>query len=837
MPDDKLTTLYNNLRSKNKDFTISLGQFKADMSDPVKRSRLHGNLPKYFPGFNVSYDQFSSDMGYSPSVKPTNQPVQTQVQQPVQKPVLPVTTGMAPLPSMQDQNPVETYQNIGNEPLTNQRGLPGITSAAPESTEPTPIERGRMYVAQQKPKAFVVDESGNLTQETSPVNQPVSLPEQTPIRVATMEEVDTSPEKQKELYTRGKELQNQGDIQGSTDILLRAFEGNPTNPNTAAQLSYNYAQQGDLQKTLEFANVSIANESAIPNEPGVVSKGNYGAYQLKSWAETQLGNPEAGYKAAQEAIRLQNLRPESQEYHEKNESDYYDLATSYSYAAYAAGKLGDQEAYNKNVSAQRESIKKAGDIEAAKSRESYLQFVANGGLESYDVLKEIIYPLKYAQSALESGYETVKGATSLMNKGVGERVDFDAYIKPINNAMNTGFSAAMALNPVSGGVFQAIELASGGLQETTGIPTAIAFEKFSKPFTFISKDVFGSDYTDKNQELSNIWDTIGITIMLMGLKNASKAPKMVKDIRSKMQESKPVVEEPTVGDIANAEEAGRLGGKVISRQNLSQQEAARAISIASEASPTVVKAAASVVKEIKSKSIKSEIESLTKKADDILSKDNITNAELVEVSKIDDRIDQLNRNVSEEVKKQAPELDKKISDLRSEREALYKGGESGVELQQKAAREAEINSELKRALMDRNNIRNKILEAEPEAKVTTPVEKTPVAEPVKPVVETKPKSETLIKELDEIEKSTTPDETRRMEIIKELRDNAEPREGVFSDIDSSMELRGKEFKEQQKRLREKHGDLYEKARSITNNFDDIVSKFQEKYDNFKKICP
>ena len=828
MPDDKLTTLYNNLRSKNKDFTVSLGQFKTDMSDPVKRSRLHGNLPKYFPGFNVPYDQFSSDMGYSPSVKPTNQPVQTQVQQPVQKPVLPVTTGMAPLPSMQDQNPVETYQNIGNEPLTNQRGLPGITSAAPESTEPTPIERGRMYVAQQKPQAFVVDESGNLTQETSPANQPVSLPEQTPLRAADMYDVDASPEKQKELYTRGKELQNQGDIQGSTDILLRAFEGNQLNPNTAAQLSYNYAQMGDLQKTLEFANKAIDNGNAIPNEPGVISKGNYGAYQLKSWAETQLGNPEAGYKAAQEAIRLQNLRPESQEYHEKNESDYYDLATSYSYAAYAAGKLGDQEAYNKNVSAQRESIKKAGDIEAAKSRESYLQFVANGGLESYDVLKEIIYPLKYAQSALESGYETVKGATSLMNKGVGERVDFDAYIKPINNAMNTGFSAAMALNPVSGGVFQAIELASGGLQETTGVPTGIALEKIMKPFTFVSKDVFGSDYTDKNQELSNIWDTIGMTIMFMGFKNASKAPKMVKDIRGKMQESKPVVEEPTVGDIANAEEAGRLGGKVISRQNLSQQEAARAISIASEASPTVVKAAASVVKEIKHKT-----PPITKK---IGTPDTGTKEGSIVEKKIEapDASKIMDRSVNREI----PEPDLSSIEGRDVKKEIItpditpiSGREVSKPLDVSMKNTTPITKNIEP--IDIGTKGGRVVESE----IKPSVEKPPVTEPVKPSAETAPKSETLIKELDEIEKSTTPDETRRMEIIKELRDNAEPREGVFSDIDSAMELRGKEFKEQQKRLREKHGDLYEKARSITNNFDDIVSKFQEKYDNFKKICP
>jgi hypothetical protein len=107
-------------------------------------------------------------------------------------------------------------------------------------------------------------------------------------------------------------------------------------------------------------------------------------------------------------------------------------------------------------------------------------------------------------------------------------------------------------------------------------------------------------------------------------------------------------------------------------------------------------------------------------------------------------------------------------------------------------------------------------------------------EPIR--AETSP-AEKMIKELDEIERSETPDEARRLEIVKELQDVSKEKDGVFAEIDASVEMKGKEYKAERDRLREKHGEAYDKARSITNNFDDIVSQLKEKYKQFKVICP
>ena len=86
MPGDKLTTLYNNLKTKNPNFTVSEDQFRTDMSDGTKRQTLYNNLKQSTPDFTVPFEQFSSDMGYGQPTTPTTaqEPLsQTQQQQPI----------------------------------------------------------------------------------------------------------------------------------------------------------------------------------------------------------------------------------------------------------------------------------------------------------------------------------------------------------------------------------------------------------------------------------------------------------------------------------------------------------------------------------------------------------------------------------------------------------------------------------------------------------------------------------------------------------------------------------------------------------------------------------
>lgn len=70
MPDNaNLKRLYDNMPKYFEGFNVPYEQFSSDMYDETKISKLHENLSNKVDGFNIDFNQFKTDMGYR--VKPT----------------------------------------------------------------------------------------------------------------------------------------------------------------------------------------------------------------------------------------------------------------------------------------------------------------------------------------------------------------------------------------------------------------------------------------------------------------------------------------------------------------------------------------------------------------------------------------------------------------------------------------------------------------------------------------------------------------------------------------------------------------------------------------------
>lgn len=64
MPDprENIKKLHKSLTNAVSGFSVPLEQFEQDMLDEAKRQRLYSNMSAYFPGFNKSFEEFSSDI-------------------------------------------------------------------------------------------------------------------------------------------------------------------------------------------------------------------------------------------------------------------------------------------------------------------------------------------------------------------------------------------------------------------------------------------------------------------------------------------------------------------------------------------------------------------------------------------------------------------------------------------------------------------------------------------------------------------------------------------------------------------------------------------------------
>lgn len=64
MNEQNMQRLWNNLRTRDKNFTRTYAQFKTDMQDEGNRRRLHANIQKRDSGFTRSWEEFNRDMGF-----------------------------------------------------------------------------------------------------------------------------------------------------------------------------------------------------------------------------------------------------------------------------------------------------------------------------------------------------------------------------------------------------------------------------------------------------------------------------------------------------------------------------------------------------------------------------------------------------------------------------------------------------------------------------------------------------------------------------------------------------------------------------------------------------
>jgi hypothetical protein len=82
MPNDNLKKLHSNLTNKWEGFNVSYDQFKTDMQNESNLKKLHSNLTKEWEGFSVPYEQFKSDMGVGVKKKVSGEPSVESAEQP-----------------------------------------------------------------------------------------------------------------------------------------------------------------------------------------------------------------------------------------------------------------------------------------------------------------------------------------------------------------------------------------------------------------------------------------------------------------------------------------------------------------------------------------------------------------------------------------------------------------------------------------------------------------------------------------------------------------------------------------------------------------------------------
>lgn len=422
-------------------------------------------------------------------------------------------------------------------------GLPGITS---------PLD-GKKPVAQPK----FVDVTADI-----PVTEKVDIWKQQQVeRDQKKVELTNQVKDQvkdwdytKLIQTAKKEQSENKDL--STALYDAAIDKNPSDPQNYAEQAYNYAQQGNIQKTIENAQASAALYDQQQLEPGVTDRGNPGVYQLLSWAKLQNGDYAGAIQDGDRAIELQGYQKQDDDMSMRDEKAYKNLALTYSYNANAASKIGDEAMVKKYTDGQNEATIMANRVEGAKNTKLNNQYIASGQFMD-DVIGQV--PI------LRQVMNFSKGAS----EGLGSLREGEIH-KGVNELIGAGFAAGMAVHPTGEVAFYVAEklipeeYMKWGMQTVTSIAQEMGKDTSSE--WFVSAD-------------------IAVMTALMALAHAGIS-KAKAGFNAK--------------DYAEIKSDAGIIRKASDREQLTTEEAKRFNTLVEDAPVEIVKAAVNKVEELKS---------------------------------------------------------------------------------------------------------------------------------------------------------------------------------------------------------------------------------------------
>ena len=440
MPDDKLTSLWTNLRKKNSGFTVSLDQFKADMAVDKNRRSLHSNLPKYFPGFNLSYEEFSSDMGYGGTRDEFNVDVSTKTSpqpKPSVQPSMVVNKPITATPSMVPQTAWGTPAQVKEQPITQGAPLRMLSEKEFSEAEPERVSDAKELMG-SGPKItgtpIPIEALPPESKEGYPEFKEEYIQKDERDAAAPGEADDTKGLRYAQVQEWGRELQGRGDLVESNKAYESASMRDPNDPNNSMQIGYNYMVAGDYQKSLQNLDKSIYLAEAIA--PDGSDQGNPDAYSLRSYVNSQLKNYDQAVSDASRAVELRGYRKEGDYMHQKDEGVYYDIAKDAQRGMYAAQQAGDNEAYKRFADLAGESTDFGNKIQGAKNTELIRQYVASGEFTN-DIVRQI--PILRNILALKEGIDEAE--KTYREEGFSGKL--------ANDVITTAFPALMVAAPVA----------------------------------------------------------------------------------------------------------------------------------------------------------------------------------------------------------------------------------------------------------------------------------------------------------------------------------------------------------------------------------------------------
>ena len=590
MPDDKLTSLWTNLRKKNSGFTVSLDQFKADMAVDKNRSSLHSNMPKYFPGFNLSYEEFSSDMGYGGTRDEFNVDVSTKTSpqpKPSVQPSMVVNKPITATPSMVPQTAWGTPAQVKEQPITQGAPLRMLSEKEFSEAEPERVSDAKELMG-SGPKITGTP----IPTEVLPPESKEGYPEFKEEYIQKDERDAAAPDEADDTkglrYTQvqewGRELQGRGDLVESNKAYESASMRDPNDPNNSMQIGYNYMVAGDYQKSLQNLDKSIYLAEAIA--PEGTDQGNPDAYSLRSYVNSQLKNYDQAVSDASRAVELRGYRKEGDYMHQKDEGVYYDIAKDAQRGMYAAQQAGDNEAYRRFADLAGESTDFGNKIQGSKNTELIRQYVASGEFTN-DIVRQI--PILRNILALKEGIDEAE--KTYREEGVSGKL--------ANDIITTAFPVLLAAAP---GAEILLYTAEKVLPQEVMSYSLAPLESLYKA---------GLIETKISEEGMRSLDIIGSLLILHAVNKAGTGTydKVTKTFTKTM---KSVRESTTMA---------KISGKLFRREPLTKEEFKDVQEIVDNASVEEIKAAAEIDGKIKSAQEKDVIPTDVEAKKDVLNTD------------------------------------------------------------------------------------------------------------------------------------------------------------------------------------------------------------------------
>jgi len=772
----------------------------------------------------------------------------------------PERTGLDPLATTQPQTDIT---QIGTEPLVQSErattGLSGITSPqiTPVATPEMPMEQKLNIWREQIPKQQQAEKQkrADIFAKNYPDIQDWDFKK-------VNKEIDATQDPNSRIFLYEKALEKAATPEEQSSVRTK--------------LAYNRILANDWDGAINDANNAIGLIESQPLPAGVITKSVPSAYQYRAYASLQKGDYEQALLDADKAAELEGKRRVDTEQSMQDENGLYSIAQSYQMAAEAASKIDSPQSEQavQKYKTLGDMAQKAGDgIVSAKNEKVWNQWFTSGQFQE-DLGKQAIYPWLYGEEMVSAGKEMVKA--------VGE----DEYLKALNSALSAGFSATMAATP-TGGWFQVANIASQQIQEETKIPTAVVMEKLGTPVTLVAKDIMGAKWVDENPDLANSLNTIGMIALFKSIHSSlgtkGKIQKAGEDVQKEIK-----FPEPTVQSMDEMRKVGEAVGKFVTKQDLTPEQAKIIETAVKEATPQDIKAAIEVVE-------KNKVEEVTPAQNEVAGTifnknyDKLTEAEkttvdnkVAEAPKIETKAEEVPEEArgdivdavksDEQVLPQnvtAEYLAKKMAGEDVGRETNYTEKEAldhlsnyvGNDFELTKVKLSEIDQDFRGLEFTDSEQSNRVI-SDAREKIKTGKDTSPIILNTKgeivdgnhraianylegkdDVLAYKPKKaepptkqQELLTKLDEMESRNAP-ESERIGLVKELQKETVEGDGLFKDLDQSKTKTGKEFKAETKKLKEQYGEeAYNKAKNITNNFEDIVSRMIEK-GQLKRICP